>query len=402
MSRIAQALRVAVYHLSGVVPRSPRLVLFGAWHGHRYADNPRYLFEFAREEYPNLRLVWCGHDVVRADVPTGANTRFVDQRSLRAAWYSLRASVVVVSHGYADVLPVNLTRGATVVNLGHGIAIKNMGSAGRAGWARRSILGRVQRSWRSAESSTYFVASSDVHQEKLVNEHASQGARVDNTLQLGQPRCDLFADERATSMADAMRARLARQYGVGPTQRLVLYMPTFRDRQPRPFSFRNLPAHHAGELRAVLARHDAVLLERSHFVDGVLRDHDDETEPVSVVDLSAAQGMDAQELLLVADVLVTDYSGAYVDYLLLDRPVIHFVYDYQEYLSSDRGLYFDLEDVAGGQLVHDVDELLRELEACLNDPSGDAHRRARLREYFLGRERGRSARDVAAHVLPSG
>ena len=75
--------------------------------------------------------------------------------------------------------------------------------------------------------------------------------------------------------------------------------------------------------------------------------------------MSGLSNIDTQELLLMTDLLVTDYSGCYVDFLMLDRPILHFAYDRQYYEKADRGLYFNLDEVAGGAIVGDFETLCK-------------------------------------------
>ena len=70
--------------------------------------------------------------------------------------------------------------------------------------------------------------------------------------------------------------------------------------------------------------------------------------------------MDIQELLMDTDILVTDYSSTYIDYLLLDRPVVFYNFDYQDYLEHDRGMYCDYEKAAPGYKAETFEALMEE------------------------------------------
>ena len=154
-------------------------------------------------------------------------------------------------------------------------------------------------------------------------------------------------------------------------------------------------------LERLLAHHHACIVEKKHPA---------EVAPVGDVDntsdrihrIGADAHVDTQELLLVSDVLVTDYSGCFLDYLLLDRPVIHFAYDRDQYSDEDRGLYFDLDEIAGGPIVTSVDELMSALERSLADRGAEATRRQTVRDRLLAWERGTASATIAEQVLGSG
>jgi CDP-glycerol glycerophosphotransferase len=108
---------------------------------------------------------------------------------------------------------------------------------------------------------------------------------------------------------------------------------------------------------------------------------------------------DVSELLLAADVLITDYSSVMFDYSLLRRPIIFFAYDYSSYVSGQRGTYIDLRIEAPGPIVATTDEVV----ACLR--KGDAILDSYRDKYdaWVGRfgqyETGHASRDVVQAVF---
>jgi CDP-ribitol ribitolphosphotransferase len=148
---------------------------------------------------------------------------------------------------------------------------------------------------------------------------------------LGIPRTDLFFDEgRKTAAA----AEVRRRYALPEGRRVILYAPTFRGE-------RTTRARHPNDLDlALLERElasDHVLLQRAHpFVVGPTRG--DGAPEGFVRDVS--DHPDINELMLVSDVLVTDYSSAIYEFALLGRPIGFFAPDHEAY-EAERGFYFD-------------------------------------------------------------
>src|SRR5699024_1867147 len=71
---------------------------------------------------------------------------------------------------------------------------------------------------------------------------------------------------------------------------------------------------------------------------------------------------DINELYLMADMLITDYSSVFFDYANLKRPILFFIYDLDEYRDKLRGFYFDFEHKAPGPLVKTTEELINEIK----------------------------------------
>lgn len=93
--------------------------------------------------------------------------------------------------------------------------------------------------------------------------------------------------------------------------------------------------------------------------------------------------MDIQHLIMETKAMVTDYSSIYIDYLLLDMPLLFYCYDYEKYLAEDRELYFRYEDVTPGLKARNFDELLKELVLFAVNKGGYAvEERKRARDFF--------------------
>jgi CDP-ribitol ribitolphosphotransferase len=166
------------------------------------------------------------------------------------------------------------------------------------------------------------------------------------TSRLGIPRTDLFFDEERRSAAvAAVRAR----YAIPPDKRVVLYAPTYR--ASRMTTARDPLGLDIAALQDAIGR-DHVLLLRSHpFVRaGARLPHD----AGFVIDVS--DHPDVNELMLVSDVLVTDYSSVIYEFALLGRPIGFFAPDYAAYRAG-RGFYFDYETGLPGPIFTTTTEL---------------------------------------------
>ena len=77
------------------------------------------------------------------------------------------------------------------------------------------------------------------------------------------------------------------------------------------------------------------------------------------------KSMDIQEILMDTDILISDYSSTYIDYLLLDRPLIFYNFDYEDYLQNDREMYYDYDEVTPGYKAATFDEVSRRMKIIL-------------------------------------
>lgn len=173
---------------------------------------------------------------------------------------------------------------------------------------------------------------------------------------------------------------------------MILYAPTWRDDRPRQ------GGRHGFDLELDLDRareglgEDHVLLVRRHYLVGG-------SVPDTAFVRDVSRHPDVADLLLVSDVLVTDYSSIMFDFAQTGRPMLFHTHDLAHYRDTLRGFCFDFEQRAPGPLIPDSAGIV----AALRDPEAATagHREAyeRFREAFCDLDDGTAAAGVADRML---
>ena len=139
-------------------------------------------------------------------------------------------------------------------------------------------------------------------------------------------------------------------------------------------------------LNALLEKYDAYFLYRSHF-------NTDESKAIDgyerIKSASSREFLDPQPLLYYSDIMITDYSGIYFDYLLMDRPIIFYNYDIESY-KTHRGLIMNYEDNTPGPKVNNQSDLLNAIEEYLINPDKDKEFREEIKKKFHKYEDGKA------------
>lgn len=302
------------------------------------------------------------------------------------AGYRLATSrLVVVDDDYFPLYVVRPRLGTTVVQAWHACgAFKRFGYSlvDKAFGADEQTLSRVRI---HANYDVCLVSSMSVAADYA----EAFGQPLDRfRADLGIPRTDLlFGEERIERISADLRHR----YALPADKRVVLYAPTFRGVGVREARADGFPDWQA--LRDALAD-DHVLLVRLHpFVrDGLVIDRELDG---FLIDVSGDP--DVNDLLHVADVLVTDYSSVIFEYALLGRPMVFFAPDLDAY-EHERGFYFDYRAGVPGPVVKTTSGLaavLRE-RAFDTDVVG-----AFARRYFDVADGASTARVVDELLLPA-
>lgn len=365
--------------LSGIVPRDGRLCVAGSWMGEMYGDNPRYFVEYLLS-HSDMRIVWIGKGHVCEKLPSHPHLKFARLGSLRAACAALRAKYWIVAQGPCDICSESLRGRAVLLNLWHGHAFKSGGRT-RADGAAACCVKKPSLKTRMINSLTKrgddelgWTSIASTEGGRHLAEALPQFFSVDFMLPFGTPRNDYLIHNKGNdSLRRELKARYAKMLGFGKDKKIVLYLPTFRKPGVKTFSFYGLEGKQRERMASFADAANAVVVEKHHFLTLKANPPPADAAVGWNVVIGEEQSHDilTQELLLVADVLVTDYSSAFVDYCLLGRPCIHFVYDYDEYTTSDAGLAYDIEEIAGGPVVKTLDGLCEVLRNSLASGRGE-------------------------------
>lgn len=380
-SRYAQRVaRDVTYPAQSALPVKD-IVVYDAFQGHGAGDSPRAIHEELVRRGEKLEHVWLVRDG-RAEVP--ATARAVQYDSLESWDVLARARYYVVN----DSVPRAFRRrpGQTVVQTWHGTPLKQIGHDFMHDYyTSPEVLDALEHD--SAQWS--LLASPGSYATPALKRALGYGGEV---IESGSPRTDALVRPDAERIAEVRR-----RLGLPEGKKAVLYMPTWRENRLGW----SVTSGYKLDLQLDL---DAARRELGEDHVLLVRGHHKVTEQVRegvrdgfVVDVS--RWADPTDLLLVADVLISDYSSAIFDFAHTDRPILLFAYDLEHYRDTLRGFTFDLEKKAPGPLIGDSATLI---EAVRNaDAVGAQYARARaaFREEFCDLDDGHAAGRIVDRML---
>ncbi|GAA2994237.1 bifunctional glycosyltransferase family 2 protein/CDP-glycerol:glycerophosphate glycerophosphotransferase [Streptosporangium longisporum] len=358
--------------VSAVVPVNRRLVLFESAEGSDYTGNPRYVHEELQRRATELRAVWS-HAGVPERFPEDVD--LVRRDTFRYAWTLARAGYWVDSHN----LPYCYRKraGTRYLQTWHGQVFKKMGLEEPRHRAQPALARRYAEA--VARWDVLLTPSRDFQRD-----FARASGFDGEPLHAGYPRNDVLV--RHAEPAQRERARLVREFFEIPAgRRVVLYAPTYRDggRFSGDSIRLDLPA------LAEALHPDWVILVRAHRYDRF-----SVPDPLGHLVRDASAYPEVNDLMLASDVLVTDYSSIMFDYACLGRPILYYVDDHERYASAQRGVCFDLAEVAPGPLLRDTGELAGALAGLDEVAETCTERYARFRERWCGLDDGQAAARV--------
>lgn len=305
--------------LRACVTQNPKLILITCFGGRKYDDSPKAIYEEMLKDnrFEDYEIVWAFREPDKINLPGRGKKIQIDTLEYYKMMY--RARVWITNSGMERGLFFNANN-VFHVQTWHGTAIKKIGtdSPGEA-------FGQTK------ETPINLWLAQCPHDVDVF----SRSMGVDRSVIkiIGLPRNDELA-----SCDESKQNELKRKLGIAPNKKLILYAPTYREYTRD--SVNNCvmaPPIDLSNWKSQLSN-NYVLLFRAHYevVKSLNIQEDDFCKDVS-------DYPNLNELMMASDVLLSDYSSIFFDYAILERPMLAFTYDYDEY-AEKRGVYFDIRE----------------------------------------------------------
>jgi len=340
-------------------------ILFVFTKDEKFVDNSMYLFKYMHEKNNEDIQLFIYNKVLYEQLKKEYPDKLLYAYSKKGFLAFLKSKTVILSTGLDKLLfnPYYLNpKQKTIIQLWHGSLFKRLGFQ-VADWNKKKNKKELQRFSK-------FIACSTLEQFMIAS---CFDMNVDDIWITDYPRNDNLLEPTKDLTQEFPYLK----------HKTILYAPTWREegRDTKFFPFEDVDLL---EIQKFLELNDAYLLIRGHKeeVDRINDTYNlslGETNRIIPADQSVFPKGD--ELLPFVDILITDYSGIYNDFLLLNRPVIFIPYDIEDY-STYRGVLFDYDKFTAGPKVYKQKELLLNLKCYLDQPDKDIELRKRLMSVF--------------------
>jgi CDP-glycerol glycerophosphotransferase len=313
------------------VKPNDHLIVFSSFSGKTYDDSPRAIYEgmIKDHRFDNYELVWDFRDPQKYNIKRGGKIK-TDTLTYYTTLLKARLWITNVSmYRGLEFTGIN----SYVFNTWHGSAIKKIGIDVKGG------DGFVAKTKQKRGDVMLAQGQYDVERFSHAYEMPQQ-----SVLAFGLPRNDELVHNNKPDIINELKAHL----GIAPNKKVILYAPTYREylRDNTKNSIFSLPIN-IGKWEENLSG-DFVILFRAH---------PDVVKVLNIVENNFVKDVSSyphvNELMLVSDLLISDYSSIFFDYSILGRPMLCFAYDYDQY-SDTRGVYFDIrEELASENLSNE-------------------------------------------------
>ncbi|MCE7749759.1 MAG: hypothetical protein GPJ51_15340 [Candidatus Heimdallarchaeota archaeon] len=357
-----------MFQFSHLVPKKKSLWIFGDGMGYTFSGNPKYLFLFVSNNIPKIKPVWITHSEEIFYLLKNSGYTVFKSRSFKAKLSAVRAKIIIYGH---TRIAVNKCLSSGInINLMHGCPFKKSGIDNIVKGTKlyEIIFSKgIKRLFykivyfSSFKKEDYFCSTSSNFESLLAKERFVDESRI---LTCGFSRNDVLLTEiKDEELFTDLEASKIIKNNKENGKNIIFYIPTFRDLEERNISdVFDLPL-----MDKVLEETNAIMICKLHVLSKSLTEISENQYKNIYVYQSEN---DIYPLLRSADLLITDYSSIYFDYLFLKKPILFYSYDFSNYLSEERGFYFDYRETIPGEFVTEFKDVVKYLKQLFNEKDG--------------------------------
>lgn len=343
------------------IPVNEKMVLFESFMGRKYADSPKAIYEYMLEnpEYKDYEFVWffkdrCMDEYLflekneRTKLILWGGPEYYKYYAQGKYWFTNSRIISAISPKENQVY-VQCWHGTPLKRLGFDIKVD-------ASDAKNDAEATREMYEEDARKYTYMISPSAYCSEKFISAFNLKALGKENIMiEEGYPRNDVL-----TNTTQEYTTEIREKLSIPEGKKVILYAPTWRDNQhTRGVGYVYEAPIDFNRLKKTIGDEYVILFRAHYFIDNAFDFSKDEGFVIDVCDYP-----EINDLYIVSDILITDYSSVFFDYGILKRPIIFYMYDLDYYKDELRGFYIDISELPGPiiKTQHELEEKIDTIE----------------------------------------
>ncbi|MCY7750396.1 CDP-glycerol glycerophosphotransferase family protein [Bacillus inaquosorum] len=375
-----------LFKIFALLPRNNKLILFESYSGKQFSCNPRAIYEYLQEnkDQYDYKLIWS-IDKRYLSALDGVDAAYIKRFSLKWIWYMATAKYWITNSRLPLWIPK--PKNTLYVQTWHGTPLKKLANDMDEVHMPGTTTEKYKQNFLQEASKWDYLISPNAYSTEIFKRAFQFKKQI---LETGYPRNDILYSLNKESLINKVKQEL----GIGEDKKIILYAPTWRDNEFKKVGqYKFKLQFDLEEMKRELGDSVVILLRMHYLVSEKfnLRKYKDFVKDVSLY-------KDIRDLYLISDLLITDYSSVFFDYMNLKKPIVFFVYDLPAYRDSIRGFYFDFQQKTPGNLVQTSEELIKTVKELLHNPYID-HNYEDFYNEFCNLEDGKASKRVIETIL---
>lgn len=330
-----------------------KLIYFNTFKGGGYSDSPKAIYEAMLNDsrFDDYTFVWTFQEPEKyAFLKENKNTYIVKRLSSKEISVIKRAGYWITNYRMLDFyIPKN---DQIYVQCWHGTPLKKLGfDLKNSSNAMNTDEEIYEKYIRDTKRFKYFISPSKWATEKFISAwNMRELKKEDCIIEEGYPRNDRLITASEMDVKE-IKKKLGLEADKIGEKKIILYAPTWRDNQYTGGLGYTYKVNVDFDLLRSKLGNDFVILFRAHYL--VANEFNFEKYKGFIYDVSNHD--DINDLYLVSDLLITDYSSVFFDYANLMRPIIYYMYDFEQYRDELRGFYLSVDELPGTIVKNEKD-----------------------------------------------
>lgn len=388
LSILRQLFNFILIIVTSIIPKKKKLWIFTSRYD--FSENSKYLFLYTVLNEREIDAVWLSsnHDVI--DMLQSEGFEAYHTWSPHGIWLQIRAKVLVCTHSTSqEFFWGAFYRNSSVrflVRVGHNIS-------GSSKWHGQTLETRSKYENLQKMVDVMLLTSTNKPVSKFEEVEATPYMSADSYILSGYPKTDVLFNELRYEWLGSSKCLLSELPKLAQSKKILFYVPTKTSREePNPILSSPKEIRKLDQLCGKINAHLVIKLHPKN-----------KTEPSNKHNYGNItfndSSIDVYPLLRYCDVLITDFSSIYIDFLLLDRPVIFYPYSYNpsecEYGTIHRApLAFNYESITPGPVADSPQELRKIIKESVEGTDEFAADRQHVLNQFYDFEGGSSSQMV--------
>lgn len=381
------------YKIRGIGQKvDEHMILFSTFNGKSYSDSPKAIYRYMKnnEEYKDYKFIWAFKEPDKYKyLEEDNNTKVVRQGTKQYEQYMSKSKYWIFNYRAADHQYPN--KNQVFFQCWHGTPLKRLGYDLENPDNVLNTKKEIRYKYRTdAKKFKYLLSPSKFATEKFRSAwNLKEIGKEDCIIEEGYPRNDFlinYTEKDIQKIKDKLKIN-------NTSKKIILYAPTWRDNQHQSGVGYTYKTEVDFDMLQKELGQNYIILFRAHYL--VASEFNFDKYKGFVYDVSKVD--DINELYVISDMLITDYSSVFFDYANLKRPIIYYMYDLDKYKDNMRGFYIDLNELPGN-IVRTEKDLIKEIESnSTNFKYDDKYTRFNKKYNYL--DDGKASKRVIERII---
>lgn len=368
------------------IPCDSKTILFISFHGRGYSDNPKAIHQYmlTDERFKGYKFIWAikYHKGKKVD-----GAKVIKYFSIPYFFYLARSKYWICNCKLPSYvlkkdsqIYLQTWHGTPLKRLAHDIIVPEGTTFYRSGMTAEEMRGTYDD---DVKKYNYMISPNSFCTEVFQSAFQINRERL---IETGYPRNDVL-----TNITEDEITLIKKRLHLPLDKKIVLYAPTWRDNSyvTKGYTFELKADFH--KWKEILGE-DTIVIFKPHYL--IINKFEGDTSLDGFL-YSIDAKEDINDLYIVSDALITDYSSVFFDYAILNRPIYFYMYDLVEYKDELRGFYLDIYKDLPGDIYENEDALLK----AISDSTFDYKRLAEFNKRFNHAQTGDCAKKVCDIVF---